>query len=148
MLIELSSRLVLSAKWSIMIMSVITCKVHFSAVICIYKQWSLFDTECWFIHSFQIFFIPSTTLHWRHNDHDGASNHQPLGCLFNRLYRRRSKKTSKFRVTGTQPGSLHTAVQRKYTQPCSLFSRGTAVWTMGARLCQQWGMAVCKCPAV
>ena len=31
----------------------------------------------------------------------------------------------------TQPGSLHTALQRKYTQPCSLFSRGTAVWTMG-----------------
>ena len=48
----------------------------------------------------------------------------------------------------TQPGSLHTALQRKYTQPCSLFSRGTAVWTMGARLCQQWGTAVCKCPAV
>ena len=39
----------------------------------------------------------------------------------------------------TQPGSLHTALQRKYTQPCSLFSRGTAVWTMGARLCEQWG---------
>ena len=48
----------------------------------------------------------------------------------------------------TQPGSLHTAVQRKYTLPCSLFSRGTAVWTMGARLCEQWGTAVCKCPAV
>ena len=31
----------------------------------------------------------------------------------------------------TQPGSLHTALQRKYTQPCSLFSRGTAVWTNG-----------------
>ena len=31
----------------------------------------------------------------------------------------------------TQPGSLHTALQRKYTQPCSLFSR--------ARLCEQWG---------
>ena len=48
----------------------------------------------------------------------------------------------------TQPGSLHTALQRKYTQPCSLFSRSTAVWTMGARLCEQWGTAVCKCPAV
>ena len=48
----------------------------------------------------------------------------------------------------TQPGSLHTALQRKYTQPCSLFSWGTAVWTMGARLCEQWGAAVCKCPAV
>ena len=23
------------------------------------------------------------TLHWRHNDHDGVSNHQPHGCLLN-----------------------------------------------------------------
>ena len=44
--------------------------------------------------------------------------------------------------------SLHTALERKYTQPCTLFSRGTAVWTMGAQLCEQWGTAVCKCPAV
>ena len=35
------------------------------------------------------------TLHWRHNDHSGVSNHQPHGCLLNRLFRRRSKETSK-----------------------------------------------------
>ena len=34
------------------------------------------------------------TLHWRHNDHDGVSNHQHHACLLNRLFRRRSKKTS------------------------------------------------------
>ena len=39
-------------------------------------------------------------LQWRHNDHDCASNHQPRGCLLNRLFRRTSKKTSKLRVTG------------------------------------------------
>ena len=33
--------------------------------------------------------------------------------------------------SSTQPGSLHTPLQRKYTQSCSLFSRGTTVWTMG-----------------
>ena len=27
------------------------------------------------------------SLHWRHNDHDGVSNHQPRGCLLNRLFR-------------------------------------------------------------
>ena len=43
--------------------------------------------------------IPGT-LHWRHNDHNGVSNQQPHGCLLNRLLRRRSKKASKFRVTG------------------------------------------------
>ena len=44
-------------------------------------------------------------LHWRHNDHDGASNHQPHSCLLNRLFRRRSKKTSKLRVTGLCVGN-------------------------------------------
>ena len=47
-------------------------------------------------------------LQWRHNEHDGVSNHQPHDCLLNRLYRRRSKKTSKLRVTGLCAGnSLH-----------------------------------------
>ena len=31
---------------------------------------------------------------------DGVSNHQPHHCLLNRLFRRRSKKTSKLHVTG------------------------------------------------
>ena len=42
---------------------------------------------------------------WRHIEHDGVSNHQPHGCLRNRLYRRRSKKTSKLRVTGLCEGN-------------------------------------------
>ena len=37
----------------------------------------------------------NTTLQWRHNERDGVSDHQP-----NRLFRRRSKETSKPRVTG------------------------------------------------
>ena len=39
-------------------------------------------------------------LQWRHHGHDGVSNHQPHHCLLNRLCGRRSKKTSKLRVTG------------------------------------------------
>ena len=39
-------------------------------------------------------------LQWRHNGRDAVSNHQHHG-LFNRLSRRRSKNTSKLRVTGT-----------------------------------------------
>ena len=46
-----------------------------------------------------------SALHWRHNDHDGVSNHQPHDCLLNRLFRRRSKKTSKLRVTGLCAGN-------------------------------------------
>ena len=46
-----------------------------------------------------------TALRWRHNDHAGVSNHQPHGCLLNRLFRRKSKKTSKLRVTGLCAGN-------------------------------------------
>ena len=45
------------------------------------------------------------TLQWRHNAHDSVSNHQPHDCLLNHLFRRRSKKTSKFRVTGLCAGN-------------------------------------------
>ena len=45
-----------------------------------------------------IYSLYHDALRWRHNDHDGASNHQPRGCLLNRLFGRRSKKTSKLRV--------------------------------------------------
>ena len=51
-----------------------------------------------------IYYIPGT-LRWRHNDHAGVSNHQPHGCLLNRLFRRKSKKTSKLRVTGLCAGN-------------------------------------------
>ena len=49
--------------------------------------------------------ISLISLQWRHNDHDGGSNNQPQGCLLNRLFRCRSKKTSKLRVTGHYVGN-------------------------------------------
>ena len=36
---------------------------------------------------------------------DGVSNHQPRDCLLNRLFGRRSKNTSKLRVTGCEGNS-------------------------------------------
>ena len=42
----------------------------------------------------------SLSLRWHHNGCDGVSNHQPHHCLLNRLFRHRSKKISKLRVTG------------------------------------------------
>ena len=39
-------------------------------------------------------------LQWRHNERDGVSNIQSNDYLLNRLFRRRSKKTSKIHVTG------------------------------------------------
>ena len=49
------------------------------------------------------------SLRWRHNGRDGVSNHQPHDCLVNRLFRHRSKWTSKLRVIdlceGNSPGT-------------------------------------------
>ena len=46
------------------------------------------------------------TLTWRHNEHDGVvSNHQPHDCLLNRLFRCRSKTTSKLCVIGLCEGN-------------------------------------------
>ena len=44
-------------------------------------------------------------LQWRHNGRDGISNHQLHFCLLKRLFRHRSKKTSKLRVTGQCVGN-------------------------------------------
>ena len=46
-----------------------------------------------------------TTIQWRHNGRDVFSNHQPGDCLLNRLFRRRSKKTSKLRGTDLWAGN-------------------------------------------
>ena len=45
------------------------------------------------------------SLQWRHNERDGVWNHQPDDCLLIRLFRRRSKKTPKLRVTGLCEGN-------------------------------------------
>ena len=47
-----------------------------------------------------ILFLHVLPVQLRHIEHDGVSNHQPHDCLLNRLFRRRSKKTSKLRVPG------------------------------------------------
>ena len=46
-----------------------------------------------------------TSLQWHHNERDGISNHQPNDCLLNRIFRRRSKKASKFHVTDLCAGN-------------------------------------------
>ena len=44
-------------------------------------------------------------LQWRHNGRDCVSNHQPHDSLLHHVFRRRSKKTSKLRVTGLCEGN-------------------------------------------
>ena len=59
---------------------------------------SVFDLE--YLYRYLSQQLVDAALQWHHNGHDSVSNHQPYDCLFNRLFRRGSKKTSKLRVTG------------------------------------------------
>ena len=43
--------------------------------------------------------------HWRHNERDGVSNHQPHHCSLSCLFRRRSRKTSKLGDNGPCEGN-------------------------------------------
>ena len=69
--------------------------------------------------------IQQKSLHWRHIDQDGVSYHQPHGCLLNRLFRRRSKKTSKLRATGLcagkSPGPVNSPHKGPVTRKMILF---------------------------
>ena len=64
--------------------------------------------------------LRTNSLRWRHNDQAFVSNHQPHGCLLNRLFRRRSNKTSKLRVTGlcvgNSPGPVNSPHKRPVTR--------------------------------
>ena len=57
------------------------------------------------------------TLRWRHNGRDRVSNHQLRECLLNRLFRRRSMKTSKLRVTGLCVGNSPGPVNSPHKWP-------------------------------
>ena len=60
---------------------------------------------CYQLSIYSISQIGIDSLQWRNNGHDSVSNHQPHDCLLNRLFRRRSKKISKLRVTGLCAGN-------------------------------------------
>ena len=57
------------------------------------------------------------SLQRRCNGRDGVSNHQPRCYFFNRLSRRRSKKTPKLRVTGLSRGIHRSPVNSPHKWP-------------------------------
>ena len=76
---------------------------------------------------------PTTSLRWRHNDWDGVSNHQPRDCLLNCSFRRRTKKTSKLRITGlcvgNSPGTGEFPAQMaSYAENVSIWWRHNVSW--------------------
>ena len=66
---------------------------------------SIFKMACFDCLTRCVYLSSKYPLRWRHNGCDSVSNHQPRHCLLNRLFRRRSKKTSKLRVTGLCAGN-------------------------------------------
>ena len=63
------------------------------------KQWFSFD-EMIYTMKYRL-----RSLKWHHNERDGISNHRRIDWSLHRLFRRRSKKTSKLRVTGFCEGN-------------------------------------------
>ena len=87
-----------------------------------------------------------SSLQWRHNGRDGVSNHQPHYCLLNRLFRHRSKKIWKLRVTGLCAGNSPVtgelpAQKASNAENASIWWRhhGKAEWQWKVPfLCQSW----------
>ena len=72
--------------------------IHSVCFMCYYHA---VNGDKWVCHScLDQYKVSASSLLWRHNGRDGVSNHQPHDCLLNRLFRRKSKKTSKLRGTG------------------------------------------------
>ena len=66
------------------------------------------------------------SLLWRHNGRDGVSNHQPHRCLLNRLFKRKSKKTSKLRVTGLCSGN--SPVTGEFPAQMTSYAENVSIW--------------------
>ena len=66
------------------------------------------------------------TLQWGHNGRESVSNHQPHDCLLNRLFRRRSKKTSKLRVTGLCAGN--SSVTGEFPAQMASNAENVSIW--------------------
>ena len=70
------------------------------------KQWCLFICNLICGYKCNIYVgVLRRLLWWRHHKPDGVSNHKRIAGLLNRLFRCRSKKTSKLRVTGLCEGN-------------------------------------------
>ena len=77
----------------------------------VYKLLTKLERDGW-AHGLSQIWVPPTAqlsrawpLQWRHNERDSVSNQQPRDCSLKRLFMRKSKKISKFRVTGLYEGN-------------------------------------------
>ena len=82
------------------------------------------------------------TLRWRHNGRVGVSNHQPNDCLLKRLFRRRSKKTSKLRVTGLCAGNSPVNSPHKWPVTRKMFAFDEVIMDIPKHFVKKWRFQV------
>ena len=85
-------------------MHIVCFEITMRLLICFDKNVTSSECPCHHLPR-TIGITPKRSLHWRHIGHKGVSIHQLHHCLLNRLFRRRSKKTSKLRGTGLCAGN-------------------------------------------
>ena len=84
-----------------------------------------------------------TPLQWRHNWRDGVSNHKPHHCLLNRLFWRRSKKTSKLCDTGLCAGN--SLVPGEFPEQMASSAERVSIWWCHHAMWSRWSWSVlCK----
>ena len=137
-----------------MVRNKVNYKMQFPDNACIPE---ITNHSCFFPIWIHLFPLPIITwwrhkmnaLPWRHNGHDSVSNHQPHDCLLNRLFRRRSKKTSKLRVTGlcvgNSPGPVNSPHKGPVTRKMFPFD-DVIMWTHSALLTLGLGKPLVTAP--
>ena len=102
------------AKWSY---RVFLQRIHSNAWGTFELSLNLVNAQSWFVSWYHVIprginkptsfthWLHHGSLQWRHDESHGVSNHLRLDCLLNRLFRQRSKKTIKIRVTGFCEGN-------------------------------------------
>ena len=78
---------------------------------------SRFHCHQWLVHK---------ALQWHHNGRGGISTHQYHHCLLNRLFRCRSKITSKLRVTGLCAGN--SPVTGEFPAQIASYAENVSIW--------------------
>ena len=78
---------------------------------------------------------------WRHNGCDGISNHQPHECWLNRLFRRRSRKTSMLCVTGLCAGS--SPVTGEFPPQSASNAENVSIWWRHHACCNSARVPLC-----
>ena len=91
---------------------------HFNRCICHLQNDRVILKTCSYMYTLHSRFRNSCQLFASHDQRDCVSNHRRLDCLLSRLFRHRSKKASKRRVTGLGTGGTgFTPVDSPHKRP-------------------------------